>query len=179
MSFWESERPLKLTTQRISRLELLILQGFSHLPIPSVHIWQLKRLVYRSFGLDFFIFIFIFLWRNKNKKLYLFLTPRKSHFQVFELAKICPARLMKMCTFVFKIRILQSWSPTENDSFPLLAQLCSHVSEGGELGADQWPETKKGKEGKGWRRIIYTVPQGTVSLFQGIFIWTFFAMNRA
>lgn len=123
--------------------------------------------------------VFFFWWRNKNEKLDLFLTPRKSCFQVLELAKICLARLLKMCTFVFKIRILQSWSPTANDSFPLLARLCAHVSEGGEPGADQCPGTKKGKEGKGWRKIIYPVSRGTFFTGLGHFHLNSFCDERS
>lgn len=62
------------------------------------------------------------------------------------------------CFFFFKIRILQSWSPTANDSFPLLARLCAHVSEGGEPELTSAPGQRKEKKARGWRRIIYPVP---------------------
>lgn len=62
-----------------------------------------------------------------------------------------------MFFFFSKIRILQSRSASANDSFPLLARLCAHVSESGELELTSAPGQRKEKKVKGWRRIIYSV----------------------
>lgn len=81
-----------------------------------------------------------------NRKLVLLLTPKKSCLEVRGV--------------FFKIRILQSRSPTANDSFPLLAWLCVHVSAGGELDPTSAPGQRKEKKVKGWRRIINPVSGG-------------------
>lgn len=57
--------------------------------------------------------------------------------------------------FFFKIRILQSRSPTANDSFPLLARLCAHVSEGAEPQLTSAPGQRKEKKVKGWGDIFH------------------------
>lgn len=112
-------------------------------PYSQCAIFQLKRLVYRL--IDFFFLIIMFLVRKitMNRKLVLLLTPKKS--------------CLKVHVSFFKIRILQSRSATANDSFPLLAWLCVHVSAAGELELTSALGQRKEKKVKGWRRMINPV----------------------